>query len=240
MDISNKSLALILVAAIVVSLGGTLVSMNRLNQFSMPMSGVTGFASYDTGEANLTISGKITISIEDDQVIDFGAGYVDGSNAGIQYCKIDTYDRNATLNATNFCIGFSNVSADPGDPGFTNDKNGPFKIVNDGNQDVFVYIQSNATPEQFIGSPSTTGVVNFTWMIDSNTTGSACTGGTNNVSSWREVTTTQRTYVCGSGEKLKFADGSDAVYLHLQVQIPEDVRSQSNARATITATGTAT
>lgn len=47
MDLSNKSLALLLVAAIVVSLGGTLISLNKLNQ---------GFTGYASGIVSLSIN----------------------------------------------------------------------------------------------------------------------------------------------------------------------------------------
>lgn len=66
MDISNKTLGLLLVAAIVVSVGGTLVSLNKLETVSP-----TGLATSDTGVVTLSIDQYISIIVEDDS-IDFG------------------------------------------------------------------------------------------------------------------------------------------------------------------------
>ena len=49
-EISNKTLALLLVAAIVVSLGGLLVTLNRLSSLYLQPS-ITGFAADNTGSA---------------------------------------------------------------------------------------------------------------------------------------------------------------------------------------------
>jgi hypothetical protein len=66
MDISNKTLGLLLVAAIVVSVGGTLVSLNKLETVSP-----TGLATSDTGVVTLSIDQYISIIVDDDS-IDFG------------------------------------------------------------------------------------------------------------------------------------------------------------------------
>jgi len=55
MELSNKSLALLLVAAIVISLGGTLISLNRLNQ-----EGFTGLAA---GTVVLNVSENMSCTI---------------------------------------------------------------------------------------------------------------------------------------------------------------------------------
>ena len=44
MNLTNKNLALILVVAIVISLGGTIVSLDRLNKLNP--HGFTGFATW--------------------------------------------------------------------------------------------------------------------------------------------------------------------------------------------------
>ncbi len=55
MELSNKSLALLLVAAIVISLGGTLISLNRLSQ-----QGLTGLAA---GTVVLNVSENMSCTI---------------------------------------------------------------------------------------------------------------------------------------------------------------------------------
>jgi hypothetical protein len=68
MDMSNKSLALLLVAAIVISLGGALISLNKLNEM-----GTTGMASY-FGSVQATINSNISCNV--DTNVSFGTGYV--------------------------------------------------------------------------------------------------------------------------------------------------------------------
>lgn len=66
MDISNKTLALFLLAAMVVSLGGTIMSLSQLSDLS-----ATGLVT-DTGTVNVDIAAAVSITTEDDSSIDFG------------------------------------------------------------------------------------------------------------------------------------------------------------------------
>jgi hypothetical protein len=63
MDMSNKSLALLLVAAIVISLGGALVSLNQLQK-----GGPVGLA---TGKVNVSITTNVSCNI--DSNVSFGS-----------------------------------------------------------------------------------------------------------------------------------------------------------------------
>ncbi|MEM3370759.1 MAG: hypothetical protein QXW00_02910 [Candidatus Woesearchaeota archaeon] len=67
-EISNKTLATLLVIAIIVSIGGTLISLNRLSKF-----GITGFATSGSAKVNLTVTSSSAITVT--QAIDFGSGY---------------------------------------------------------------------------------------------------------------------------------------------------------------------
>ncbi|MBD3209645.1 hypothetical protein GF367_04490 [Candidatus Woesearchaeota archaeon] len=69
MDISNKTLAMFLVAAIVVSIAGTTISLNRLGQVKY---GPTGFADYDIGNVTVNVGSTLSISISGDNTIAFG------------------------------------------------------------------------------------------------------------------------------------------------------------------------
>ncbi|MFC1705084.1 hypothetical protein ACFLZ6_02020 [Nanoarchaeota archaeon] len=73
-EVSNKTLATLLVVAIVVSLGGTFISLNRLSSIAK-VSSITGFAT-GTGKVNVTIVESTTISTPDDNIW-FGEGNVD-------------------------------------------------------------------------------------------------------------------------------------------------------------------
>ncbi|MBN2459021.1 hypothetical protein JXB28_01950 [Candidatus Woesearchaeota archaeon] len=65
MDMSNKSLALLLVAAIVISLGGTMISLSRLNE-----AGFTGYAA--GGNVSLTVSSNASCVVSNN--VSFGTG----------------------------------------------------------------------------------------------------------------------------------------------------------------------
>jgi hypothetical protein len=76
-DINNKTLATLLVIAIIVSIGGTLISLNRLSKFGG--YGITGFAASGTAKVNLTVTSSSGITVT--QAIDFGAGYSNASTS---------------------------------------------------------------------------------------------------------------------------------------------------------------
>lgn len=66
MDISNKTLALFLLGAIVVSLGGTILSLNKLGEVT-----TTGLVT-QPGQVDLEILSSLSITTEDNSVINFG------------------------------------------------------------------------------------------------------------------------------------------------------------------------
>ncbi len=67
MDISNKALSMFLLAAIVVSLGGTIVSLNKLGSIS-----TTGYATSDQGTVQLTVDASVSITTSDADTVNFG------------------------------------------------------------------------------------------------------------------------------------------------------------------------
>ncbi len=75
MDVSNKTLGMLLVAAIVVSVGGTFLSLQQLGS----LSGSTGFATSDSGQVNLTVAQTLSIELTDD-VINFGECLLNDTN----------------------------------------------------------------------------------------------------------------------------------------------------------------
>ena len=58
MEISNKTLAILLLAAVAVSLGGTIISMNSLNRLGEITT--TGYATDPTGIVNLSVDQFVT------------------------------------------------------------------------------------------------------------------------------------------------------------------------------------
>ncbi len=65
-EISNKTLAILLIAAIVISLGGTLISLNRLARIRIPS--ITGFGTTDTAGVNLSITGVTEVNWTTDDI----------------------------------------------------------------------------------------------------------------------------------------------------------------------------
>jgi len=128
MDLSNKTLAMFLVAAIVVSIAGTTVSLNRLG--ALDRVGVTGYATTDTGNLTLTVSSNTSIEfVTSYNLLNWGTGTVDGDNN----CTL------VTDGTTTGCLNFDAVS------------NG-LLLRNIGNVNVTVQLVSNATNPEFLDS----------------------------------------------------------------------------------------
>jgi hypothetical protein len=77
-EISNSTLAMLVVLAITVSVFSTLVSLNRLNVLGGGV-GLTGFATTDIGIANVTVSATASINLTD-RSVDLGTVTVMFSN----------------------------------------------------------------------------------------------------------------------------------------------------------------
>jgi len=76
-EISDKTLTILLIAAITISLGGTFMSLSRLAQIrGLP---ITGFVTSNTstGYVNLSVVGGVSFRITNN--VEFGAGFVNGS-----------------------------------------------------------------------------------------------------------------------------------------------------------------
>ena len=128
MEVSNKTLSILLVLAIIISLGGTIVSLNRLA--NLRQNTVIGFAT-SSGLGNVTLDitdvTSITLPIAN---ISFGSGYANGSG----FCVLST--TNASNHTYYNCSGFYNETIPS-----------PIKIENNGNKNVTVdfNLSTNAT-----------------------------------------------------------------------------------------------
>jgi hypothetical protein len=170
MEISNRTLAFLLVVAIVISIGGTFLSLVKLNQFTY-----TGKATSDTGRANFTIESDVSISFTTNAV-DFGTGYVNATAANVQNCTMDT-----NLTKSSDCVNFSAAFW------------GPFVLENQGNINVSVNLTSNATATEFIGGNAT--IRAFTFVMQENETGACPVNVT--PTTWTAVATAS-SLICGN------------------------------------------
>ena len=134
-DMSNRSLALLLVAAIVISLGGTMISLSRLNQ----ITGITGRALNDAGQVNVTVQQNASCTV--DTNVDLGSGQP-------QAITIDT----DTNNGGGF--GSCAAAADPTCGGII--------VNNTGNRLLNVTFNSTADGSEFLGGTSTDSQFNYT------------------------------------------------------------------------------
>ena len=131
MEISDRTLIVLTVIALVTTVGGTLTILQSLGP-DLPY--LTGFATSDTGVVNVTIAAAANIAFIID-IVDFGTG----SSPAAGILDINTSD---TLYG-----GGTNPS--------TFDDPGPLSYVNDGNVDINVTLNgSNAAT--FLGGTSPT------------------------------------------------------------------------------------
>jgi hypothetical protein len=196
--------------AIVISLGGTLISLQRLHQL-----GFTGMTLYNTtGTTNFSLQSSVSIIFRVSNV-NFGTGYVNANGTG---CGITT---NATTgwNSTGNCLG-----------GLTNAS--PFIIENNGNVNVNLSLNASANASVFIGGTVPAPV--FQWAVSNNGTENASCIGVLSDTTWTNVNTTGGPKnVCTN---FGYVDSNDTIRLDIKVLIPEDA-SQTTHTATIMAQG---
>jgi len=209
MDISNRGLALLLVVAVVVSLGGTIVSLNRLNEL-----GFTGQATANSsGTAQFALSTNVVVTFTS-ATVNFGTGYVNGTTTA--YCNLTT---TTSWNQTGGCAGELTNST-------------PFYLRNDGNIDVNLSLQSNATAWQFIsGGGGTFQTPIFQWQLTNNQT-NACSLNLQ-PTAWTNVNTTENQTVC---EVFQWIDTNDTLRLDIMAVVPINANQTAHS-ALITATG---
>lgn len=147
MELSNKTLSMLLVAAIAVSLFGTLFSLNKLSTLS-----TTGYATQVNATAQVQINASTSIVFLVSS-INWGSGRV---NSSFTNCSMYT-DGMANNDG---CWGFATVSS-------------PLVIENDGNVNVTLQLATNATATTFIGG-SSGGGPKFMYKIADNES-SSCT-----------------------------------------------------------------
>jgi hypothetical protein len=230
-EISNKTLAILLTVAIVVSIGGTLISVYRISQFQVPVitqiPGITGFAQASpvTGQANLTVVESVAVTFRKNMV-EFGSGYVNSTNC--QACNMTTYN---VTDDTCCAQGWTTAG------GF-NVPDGLW-IANTGNKPINLNVTSNATAAQFIGGTNPVFQWNFSSGDTANCTGTGCSGiggdssnsceqpgGWANDTVWTDVITTTH-WACGNATEFpfNFTETKNEVEVNFRVSVPENAPS---------------
>ena len=131
LEVSDRTLVVLIVVALLTTVGGTITILQKVGP-ELPL--LTGFATTDTGEVNLTIDATVSIRLTVDEVNFSGGSPLSGGGL-------------TQLNTSGAAGGGGNPStfANPGD----------FQVENDGN--VPVNLTINATPASvWIGGTSPT------------------------------------------------------------------------------------
>lgn len=136
-EVSNRTLATLLVVAILISLGGTFVSLNKLGRGGVLFTGLATNHTTDLGYVTFNLTNFLSIEMLDAN-IDFGVGTVSDSALNL------TAD-----SETGVCTNDDFVGGVCGD-------NAPDMIVikNDGSYDVNISLESDTNATGFLGGPS--------------------------------------------------------------------------------------
>lgn len=202
MEITNKTLGMLLIAAIVVSLGGTFVSLNKLDGVS-----TTGYATNNqTGTVSLTVGSSLSIIVTDG-TIDFGT------------CSPQASD--ITLISENVAGAGDN----------TNCQGGTFPdrlvIENDGNKDANVTVRTTHNGTTMFDT--STGGLAYKIL---NETGQEGCDGVQVQNTYLNFTITNGTdplYKNPGCSNLSFVDGNDAIAMFAQVVLPPSTTTSNTA-----------
>jgi hypothetical protein len=167
-DLTNKNLALLLIAAIVVSLGATLVSLNQLN-----LEGISGLA---TGQVNVSITTNASCNI--DSNVSFGsAGQV------LVTTTIST-------NSTNAASGYNDCTSVAACYGMN--------INNTGNVNVNVTFNATSGGAAFLGTADSDFTYNaYNGTANNQSMRPGCWAGVSLPAGWATVPTTA-TKICNN------------------------------------------
>jgi hypothetical protein len=212
-DITNKTLAAFLLIATIVSMGGFLLTFETLD-------GLSGRATFDTGNSNFSINSTISVSFTTNAV-EFGIGVVNES--GAHNCTLNTSGpgmRNGAANPVGGpdCIGFNATLA-------------PLRIQNQGTQNVTLNISFNATGTTFV--TGTTPELGF--KATTNETGS-CGNATSLTfnTAYQAVTLANTNYSICNSTTFGWVPNNRTLNLDLGIRIPQDA-TPGVKRVTITA-----
>jgi hypothetical protein len=149
-DLSNKSLALLLFASVVISLLGTFVVLNKIGTSDT----YTGLATSGTGIVNLSVSSTLSITTADANLVNFGACSINETGPVI-------FNSFNTENTSQYCTGTTNLPNN-------------ISVRNDGNVVVNVSISSSVCGA---GAMNTSNQYNASCTFLNNTNTAAASNG---------------------------------------------------------------
>jgi hypothetical protein len=221
-DISNKTLAILLVFAMAISLGGTVISLNRLRISGTQAPGITGFGT-GTGTANLSITSDTTITVIQN-LVDFGTGIIN-MTAGCTNATLAS----SSVNATNWTAEYdacwvSNATT----PAMVLFPSSAIVVRNDGNINVTLTMDSTANTAATFIAGATGGGPLYQYKSASNET-DACDNPQN--ASWYNLNASTSMAIC---DKLKAENSQDEARISFKVRIPSDATGYKSDTLTFT------
>lgn len=232
MQISNRTIATLLIATILVYLGGTFISLNRLADFGYrPLTGLA------TGSGNVSVTISPTTSITwVVSMIQWGSGYVDSS------CNNCTMQVNNTATAASGTYGYDSTCCKS-----FNWSNTSLLLKNNGNQNVNVQMNVTSNNTMWFGS-STPAEFSFKIVDVSDRdhdsadnpqdTAVSCRGNNTHANGWWDYesasTWTQLDdwvaapkYICGdaTGKNFTFNSGTNEANFDFKIVIPQSYTS---------------
>ncbi len=218
-EISNKSLAILLVGAIFISLMGTFISLNKLNQLGpLGLRGITGM-QVASGQVNVSVTGAASFTTNTN--VNFG---VITPNASKTWISTNTVNDWAGAGANNCADVNGNCQG--------------IEIENDGNEILNITMRSNQNASTLIGGTSPV----FSFRVrNGNRSGYSSENGCNgtlrnNVTGqWYSITENINYTLCNGskGEGFGFASGADKMTIEFNLTIPADTPQITESTATI-------
>ncbi len=207
MDVSNKTLAMFLVAAIVVSIAGTIISLNKLGEVSY-----TGYALTDTGQVNISVGTTLSITTQDDNTIDFGTCTPQGGTDVVISSEVANGDATYGI-----CSGFT-----------------PDEILvrNDGNVNANVTINASDWGEAHGGTflPSSSGNSWIAYKITNASSAGGYNGGCvgNYQSTYTNITNTYNSNMLGC-DNLSAHATDNSFEFDVEILVPNDAQSTTSS-----------
>ena len=202
--VSNRTLALFIIGTVIISLGGTLLSLNKLQELEelqkrwIPPRQLTGLA---TGKVELNITTNMSCRI--DTNVSFGNGGQPTSTNTLSSDKANTGNFNDCTSGTD-CVGL--------------------QINNTGNVDINVTLVSDKNGSTLLAGQTGADNTDFQYNIRNGTATSSGDGtqqGCKNIQNagWASVPTTTTT-ICTN---LTFTDSNDMMTTEFNVTIEPDL-----------------
>jgi hypothetical protein len=231
-DVSNKTIVILLALSLIVSISGTMISLDRLGGLGR----VTG-AAVDTGTGTFNIGSDVSINVNDSAII-FPHGYVNSSclNAQIRTdgTTFNTGGNAPTSGGTNCWLNSSHkVNTTTWTDGHMILNNGTIPLS------VTVAVDSDSNAKNFVcgGTVCDTTTAEIGVKIADNFEATACSA--SGQTDWTKLADATATYVPTLCAHLEHYDEQDAFWVYLNLTIPFDADYGTARSLTLTYTGSA-